>query len=190
MSLIIAGRFDTFQKAELASQEMQASGFTEEDLSIFYVSSQGQHSRTPIGGDAMNDRGSTAAPKGAGKGVVIGIVLGALAGVTIFLAFRAPLVVTAIGAAVGAYLGSLVGAMSHTRNSKANSKTSLDNAENARHAGVLLAVHAAEETADGATATLRVCEAMDIERTSGLWQRGAWADFDPTKAPLPSNEPH
>ncbi len=107
MSLIIAGRFDTFEKAELASNELKRRGFTAEDLSIFYVSPQGQHSRTPIGGDATNDRGSKAAPKGASKGVAVGIILGAVVASGIFLAFKAPVVVIGIGAAIGAYLGSL-----------------------------------------------------------------------------------
>lgn len=184
MSLIIAGRFDTFPTAEHASQQLQAAGITEEDLSIFFVSPQGQHSRTPIGGDSMTDRGAKSAPKGAGKGVVIGIIFGALVGIGIFGAFKAPLIVTAIGAAIGAYVGSLVGAMSHTRVSRPHSATSLDNVENARQSGVLLAVHAALETQDSVTSILRRCGAMEVERTSGLWQRGSWADFDPTKPPV------
>jgi len=97
----IAGRFDTFPTADDASQQLQAAGFVEEDLFIFFVSPQEQHSRTPIDGDTMTDRGAKSAPKGAGRGVVIGIILGACAGIGIFVAFKAALIVTAIGAAIG-----------------------------------------------------------------------------------------
>jgi hypothetical protein len=29
---------------------------------------------------------------------------------------------------------------------------------------------------------------MAIERASGRWQQGRWADFDPLKKPVPLNE--
>jgi hypothetical protein len=65
MSLIIAARFNTFEKAEHASVKLQAKGVTKEDLLIVYVTDHGQHARTPIGGDSIKDEGSTEAPKGA-----------------------------------------------------------------------------------------------------------------------------
>ncbi|WP_345817139.1 hypothetical protein AAGS40_24990 (plasmid) [Paraburkholderia sp. PREW-6R] len=185
MSLIIAGRFNTFEKAEGASRRLQAVGFTKEDLSIVYVTEHGQHARTPIGGDAMTDHGSKEAPKGAGKGVFVGLLLGAGVGVAIRFGLHASWFAIPIATGVGAYLGSLSGAMSHTKGSKPESQTSLDNFENARQSGVLIAVHAGPETADTAVATLKECDAMDIEHASGLWQQGAWADFDPTKAREP-----
>ncbi|MFM0061499.1 hypothetical protein [Paraburkholderia phytofirmans] len=186
MSLIIAGRFNTFEKAEHASVKLQAKGVTEEDISIVYVTDHGQHARTPIGGDELNDEGSKEAPKGAGKGVVLGVLVGACVGVGMRIGLNAPWITIAIAAAVGGYLGSLSGAMSHTRASRKKSRTSLENFENARQSGVLIAIHAEQTNVDTIIATLEECEAMDIERASGLWQRGAWADFDPTKARCPA----
>ena len=51
MSLIIAGRFQTFPKAEAAAQRLFAGGFLEEDVTLFYVAPSGQHARLATGGD-------------------------------------------------------------------------------------------------------------------------------------------
>ncbi len=78
MSLIIAGRFQTFPAAESAAQKLFARGFVEEDVTLFFVNPSGQHARHPIGGDVGTDPGASSAPKGAGKGVTIGAVGGAV----------------------------------------------------------------------------------------------------------------
>lgn len=188
MSLIIAGRFQTFQAAETAAQRLFARGFVEEDVTLFFVNPSGQHARHPIGGDVGTDAGAQAAPKGAGRGVTIGAVIGAIVGAAVFAVFKAPLIVSAVAAGVGAYVGSLAGAMSLTRQSKPHSPGSQHNAENARHAGVLVAVHVSPESKDDAAAILRESDGMDIERASGRWQQGRWSDFDPLKPPQPAGE--
>ncbi|SAK76028.1 membrane protein [Caballeronia fortuita] len=184
MSLIIAGRFQTFRAAETAAQKLFARGFLEEDVTLFFVNPSGQHARHPIGGDVATDAGARAAPKGAGKGVTIGAVVGAVIGAAIFAVFKAPLLVSVIAAGVGAYVGSLVGAMSHTKKPQDAAQAE----EPARHAGVLVAVHVAPETQEQAAATLREEGGMDIERASGRWQQGRWSDFDPLQPPKPVRE--
>ena len=94
----------------------------------------------------------------------------------------------AIAAGVGAYIGSLAGAMSHTRASKPHSATSHANQENARHAGVLVAVHVSPETQTDAATILREAGGMEIERASGRWKQGRWSDFDPLQPPHPVGE--
>lgn len=188
MSLIIAGRFTTFPAAEAAAQRLFARGFVEEDVTLFFVNPGGQHARYPVGGDQNKDPGSHDAPKGAGKGVTIGAVVGAIIGAAIFAIFKAPLLVSAVAAGVGAYVGSLAGAMSHTRGSKSESSTSHANQENARHSGVLVAVHVSPETQTDAAAILRESGGVEIERASGRWQQGRWSDFDPLRPPTPVNE--
>ena len=188
MSLIIAGRFQTFPAAEAASQRLFARGFVEEDVTLFFVNPSGQHARHPIGGDVGTDPGAQAAPKGAGRGVTIGAVIGAVVGAAVFAVFKAPLLVSVVAAGVGAYIGSLAGAMSHTRKPRPGSSTSLANEENARHAGVLVAVHVSPETATDAASILRDAGGMDIERASGRWKQGRWSDFDPLQPPHPVGE--
>ncbi|MGF7131073.1 hypothetical protein P3T40_002555 [Paraburkholderia sp. EB58] len=192
MSLIVAARFTTFPAAEAAAQRLFNSGFVEEDVTLFFVNPTGQHARYPIGGDTGTDAGATEAPKGAGKGVTIGAVVGAAVGVGIFTLFSAPLLVSVIAAGVGAYIGSLVGAMSHTREGGRLSRRTAQDGET-RDSGVLVAVHVSPGSQYDAGRILRDAGGTAIERATGRWQQGRWADFDPTRPPetIPElNEKH
>jgi hypothetical protein len=187
MSLIVAARFTTFPAAEEAAQKLFNAGFVEEDVTLFFVNPRGQHARFPIGGDTSTDPGAKGAPKGAGLGVTIGAVAGAIIGVGIFAAFSAPLLVSAIAAGVGAYIGSLAGAMWRTRDAgQAGHRTPFH--EEARDSGVLVAVHVSPDNQFEAARVLREAGGVSIERATGRWQQGRWADFDPLKTPVPLNE--
>lgn len=187
MSLIVAAGFTTFPAAENAAQKLFNAGFVEEDVTLFFVNPRGQHARYPIGGDTGTDAGARDAPKDAGMGVTIGAVVGAVVGVAIFAAFAAPLLVSLIAAGVGAYIGSLVGAMSRTRDT---GKTGhhLPFHEEARASGVLVAVHVSPDNELDAARVLREAGGATIEKATGRWQQGRWADFDPTRTPEPLNE--
>ena len=187
MSLIVAARFTTFPAAEDAAQKLFNAGFVEEDVTLFFVNPRGQHARHPIGGDTGTDAGARDAPKGAGMGVTIGAVAGAVVGVAIFAAFAAPLLVSLIAAGVGAYIGSLVGAMARTRET-GKAGHHLNFYEEARDSGVLVAVHVTPDNQFDAARVLREARGAAIERASGRWQQGRWADFDPLKTPEPLNE--
>ncbi|HEY2000283.1 glycine zipper domain-containing protein [Paraburkholderia sp.] len=187
MSLIVAARFTTFPQAEEAAQRLFKSGFVEEDVTLFFVNPGGQHARYPIGGDTGTDAGAADAPKGAGKGVTIGAVVGAVIGVAIFALFKAPLLVSLIAAGVGAYVGSLVGAMSHTRDGGKLGRRRMGDRDT-RDSGVLLAVHVSPDSQYDAARLLRDAGGDSIERATGRWQQGRWADFDPTRPPRPVTE--
>ena len=192
MSVIVAARFTTFPAAESAAQRLFNSGFVEEDVTLFFVNPVGQHARFPIGGDIGTDAGAAEAPKGAGKGVTIGAVVGAAVGVGIFTLFAAPVLVSVIAAGVGAYIGSLVGAMSHTREGGRLGRHTPRHDET-RDSGVLLAVHVSPDSQYDAARLLRDAGGTAIERATGRWQKGRWADFDPTRPPdtMPElNEKH
>lgn len=187
MSLIVAARFTTFPAAEDAAQKLFNAGFVEEDVTLFFVNPRGQHARYPIGGDTGTDAGAKNAPKGAGLGVTIGAVAGAVVGVGIFAAFSAPIIVSLIAAGVGAYVGSLVGAMSRTREGGKHGHVPGFH-EETRDSGVLVAVHVSPDNQMDAARLLRDAGGVSIERASGRWQQGRWADFDPLKQPVPMNE--
>jgi hypothetical protein len=196
MSTIIAARFTTFHEAEDAAQRLFAKGFLEDDVTLFYVTPSGQHARLAAGGDHHADAGARDASKGAGKGVTIGAVVGAAVGAAIFAGFAASLLVCAIAAGVCAYVGSLVGAMSHSRSGKLprGNAAGADNhgsanAIDTRRSGVLAAVHVTPETQADVANILRESGGMEVERASGQWREGKWADFDPTVPPTPVNEP-
>jgi hypothetical protein len=89
MTTIIAGMFETIEKAQGAMGELLNGNFGEQDVCTFANNPLGQHATFPIGGDEDEDPGAVHADSDAGKGAAIG--LGA-------------------GAAIGAYVGSLAGA--------------------------------------------------------------------------------
>ncbi|MBB5447353.1 MULTISPECIES: hypothetical protein [unclassified Paraburkholderia] len=174
MSLIVAARFTTFPAAEDAAQRLFNAGFVEEDVTLFFVNPCGQH-----GIETIIDANAMGAPKGAEIGVTIGTVVGAMVGVGIFAVFSAPPIVLLISAGVSAYVGSLVGAIVST--SEASN-------EETRDSGVLVAVHVSPDSQLDAARVLRDAGGAAIERATGNWQQGRWADFDPLKPPVPLNE--
>ncbi|XQU70719.1 hypothetical protein OJJOAM_003508 [Cupriavidus sp. H18C1] len=115
MSLIIAGRFDTFAQAEAAAGQLFARGFAEDDVTLFFVNPPGQHGRFPLGGDVAVDAGTRKAGAGAGRGIVFGAIAGAVIGAVALALMQASVLVLALATGLGAYLGSLVGALSMTR---------------------------------------------------------------------------
>jgi hypothetical protein len=187
MSLIVAARFTTFPAAESAAQKLFDAGFVEEDVTLFFVNPRGQHALYPIGGDTATDPGAREAPKGAGLGVTIGAVVGAVVGVAIFATFSAPLLVSLIAAGVGAYIGSLVGAMARTREHGPTGHR-VPYHEELRDSGVLVAVHVSPDNQFDAARVLRDAGGVSIEKATGRWQQGRWADFDPSRTPQPLNE--
>ncbi|HTH73195.1 MAG TPA: hypothetical protein VL635_02205 [Trinickia sp.] len=185
MSLIVAGRFTTFDDAEAAASRLFAAGFVQEDVTLFFVNPRGQHARFPIGGDQYADPQAARASKGAGKGGAIGAVIGAIIGVALFSAFSSPFLLLVVAAGVGAYVGSLIGAMSHTRGGGKLPDERVPH--EARDSGVLVAVHVSPDNQQEAARVLREAGSLEVERAHGRWQHGKWADFDPTKdvEPIP-----
>lgn len=184
MSLIVAGRFETFQEGERAAQALFARGFVEDDVTLFYVNPPGQHAYYPIGGDTKADEGAKHAKKGAGVGVAVGAAIGAVIGVLIFSVFHLPALVGLIAAGVGAYVGSFAGAMNKTRDKPGTGTEPLTHPNKSeRDSGVLLAVHVTPENYAMAKSILTEHGARDVERATGRWQAGRWVDFDPTSVP-------
>ncbi|RZT39570.1 hypothetical protein [Cupriavidus agavae] len=186
MSTIIAGRFDTFARAETTATRLLAKGVRQDDLTMFYVNPPGQHGTYPIGGDEAVDPGARKAGKGAGRGIMIGAALGAGIGICLAAALRAwyeappqpwvLVLVVAFATGLGAYAGSLMGALSLTGGQR-NARV--------RHAGVLLAAHVSNENTTLVANELRQNGAKDVERAEGQWRDGQWEDFDPLVPPVP-----
>ncbi|HEY1996737.1 hypothetical protein [Paraburkholderia sp.] len=187
MSLIVAGRFTTFPAAEAAAQQLFQRGFVEEDVNLFFVNPRGQHGRHAAAHDLRT--AGTAPPgnaHGATLGATLGAVAGAVAGVAIFTAFAASLPVVVLAAGIGAWLGARVGVFVHQRRSTTVHHEIVHHEW--RDSGVLVAVHVCEGNQRDAAAVLREAGGTDLERASGHWQQGRWADFDPTTTPVPLGE--
>ena len=177
MSTIIAGRFESSEKAEHAVDKLVSQAIARNDISVFYVTPAGQHDATPIGGDEDQSAGTEHSQHGAGTGALLGAgvgVAGALIAATAGLA--APMIAVAgLGAAAaGPNSGSLAGAMHGT----------MDAGHHAiRHAGMMVAINTGAANESDVIAALREAGAVDIERAEGTWADGDWSDFDPTRPP-------
>jgi hypothetical protein len=194
MTPIIAGRFETQTEAERAVNALKREGFTEQDITMFYVNPPGQHGTFPIDGDREVSPGEAHGHGGAIKGAAFGTAVGLGAGLAV-----APLTGPAaaiVGASAGAYAGSLVGALGRTEEKRARDEVEPE-AESispqpvaelvkpVRAAGMMVAVRAPEFARRVAAANaLRAAGGRDIERADGRWQDGQCVDFDPLKPPL------
>lgn len=167
---IIAGRFETFEAAEIAKERLLDAGFDEGGISVFFNNPPGRHDLTEIGGDQMADPEA----KKAGGGALAGAAAGA--GVGLAALATGPFGVAAL-AATGAYVGSLAGAVSSTDNTH-------DELPLRRPAGVIVAALARDEGRDEvAIQALRDAGALDIERAHGTVHAGDWSDFDAVATP-------
>src|SRR4051812_50063977 len=106
MATIIAGMFDTIDKAAGAIDDLLGGEFNDKDVFSFANNPPGQHAVFPIGGDENKDPGASHAESDAGKGAALGIGTGAAIGA---VAAGAP--GAAGGAGIGAFVGSPGGAL-------------------------------------------------------------------------------
>jgi hypothetical protein len=174
MTRIVAGVFDTEQRATSAARGLRDAGFDASDLDQFTLGPPGRHDALPTGGDEPVDAKAEGGDSGAVKGAAIGTAVGALAGLA-----ATPLVGplgVAGGAAAGAYAGSLAGAVGRMGSDQHTPQP--------RPAGVMVAVNTAEPESEAlAVDLLRDHGARMIERADGTWRDGRWADFDPVAVP-------
>ncbi|MPW23848.1 hypothetical protein GCT13_46035 [Paraburkholderia sp. CNPSo 3157] len=189
MSLIVAGRFTIFPAAEDAAQKLFDNGFLGEDVSLFFVNPRGQHALHPLDEHAGAPPTISSAPPSLHRhhqAMTIGAVAGAVIGAAIFTLFAGSMPVVVIAAGVGAYLGLLGGRMMHARSAPHAHHDVIHH--KLRNSGVLVAVHVCPETQMEAARILRDAGGAEIERATGRWQRGKWADFDPRQTPVPLTE--
>jgi hypothetical protein len=173
MATIIAGMFDTVEKAEGAVDKLLDGEFGRKDICSFANNPPGQHAAFPIGGDENEDPGARHAESDAGKGAAVGLGAGAAIG-----AVAAGPPGAAVGAGIGAYVGSLVGAL-HGLKGKGTEEDPVR-----RPAGIMIAVRIAGAKAEqSAIATLHTQGAIHVERAQGEWRDGQWIDFDPVSVP-------
>jgi hypothetical protein len=188
MSLIVAGRFQTLDRAEeVAHHLIDDDGFQRDDVNVFYVNPPGQHARYPVGGDEHTDAAMQPGRQSMFVGVAAGVIIGAGIGYgamqILELNWLAPLIMIA----VGAYIGSLIGAMVKAKPAHEDTGTQVTShevIEPIRESGVMLAVHVTEDSEVRVEDELRRAGARDVEHASGSWNNGKWADFDPLAAPL------
>jgi hypothetical protein len=183
MSTIIAGRFDTQDEANAAVEALERAGFAQSDMQSFYLTPRGMRGNVPVVDNDQPRVGTEHAGKTAAAGAAVGAALGLAVGVA-----AAPLAAPAAAAAgaiagvgVGAYGGSLIGGVSGSGEGQAEAKAEEDEPAE-RRSGMMVAVRA-DAREELAIQTLRQAGALEIERATGEWRDGEWADFDPTELP-------
>ncbi|APD12271.1 hypothetical protein [Pandoraea sputorum] len=177
MAMIVAGRFTTFDQANLVASRLYDRSFRPSDVSVFFLNPTGQHARFPMGGDVDADAAARPASRGAAQGVVAGGAFGLAMGALLYVAIWRFWLVPVVGMMAGAYLGAFLGAL---RRMQSRERVSARQA-GMRDAGVMLATHVSESTADTAIAVLRDAGAAEIEQANGVWEGGEWRDFDPVQ---------
>lgn len=190
MTTLIAGRFIQQDEAENASVQLMRSGFSAQDMSLFFVNPQGQHDLHPVGGDEDESPGTRQASGGAVVGAAGGVGVGALVGAATLpvLGPGGPI----LGAAVGAYTGSLVGALNTMKKHQEQEEVTGDappneddagmsnsDATHPRKAGVVLAVAVATPEQRANAIEILSAAAEELEEAEGVLQNGQWVDFDP-----------
>ncbi|MBX9965396.1 MAG: hypothetical protein K2Y35_20235 [Burkholderiales bacterium] len=201
---IVAGRFDTLEHAERASEYLVADGVLPQDISIFWLNAPGQHSITPIGGDHIADPAAKPATGGVIAGAAGGGALGAIAGAVGVAATGVdPALGVAVAAGIGAHVGGLVGALSGMKDRdgsteagetaealKPGQKPSADvpDAEadvpsEPRKAGARVAVRVRDVSEQRLIDILVGAGGEDVEEAVGYWKDGEWIDFDPRDPP-------
>jgi len=177
MTTIIAGGFDVYSKTQEAIGRLRAAGVLEENLCEFRVNPPGEHDRLAMGGDHHASQGAKTAGIGATTGAAIGAAAGVAAGIAA-LPVAGPAAIMA-GAGVGGYTGSLVGGM------KSRDGEAQPDHTDVRPAEALVAVNVGAGTVaeEDVIAIFETCGAHQIERAEGVWENGAWADFDAVRPP-------
>jgi hypothetical protein len=171
MTTIVAGQYETFDAAKVASERLSAARFDAASISVFFNNAPGRHATFPTGGDEFADPEARVMDEGAGKGAAVG------AGVGLAAAAAGPL--GAVAAGVGAYVGGLAGAASESEKHEDEPQKLWR-----RPAAVMVAVAVPDAPREEqALRVLRETGAENIERAEGEISDGNWVDFDPIAVP-------
>lgn len=179
MTRIIAGRFEQQSQVQHAIAEIVRAGFSQDQVSSFYLTPPGEHGTYALGGDHDKSPGAENTAPGRTAGMATGGAVGAAVG-----AATTPLTgpLGAItGAFVGAHIGSVAGSLSSMKD---DGEAAARHEVPVRRAGMMVAVSVTDTDAEGRIIdALRAVGATDIECSEGTIVNGDWPDFDPTSPP-------
>jgi heat induced stress protein YflT len=177
----IARMFDSYADASAAVRELEAAGFSHDDVSLIANRGDDATDGTTTTTEAESDAGS-----GAGTGATIGTLIGGGAGLLAGLgALAIPgvgpivaagwLVAALTGAGVGAAAGGLLGGLTGAGLSEEHANVY---AEGVRRGGNLVTVRADETRATEAERILMRHNPVDVEARAGEYRAGGWSRYD------------
>ena len=187
----IAHLFDTYETAVQVTRDLEAAGFSHDDVSLV----ANQSATSPQVADPTNT--GAAAGTGAGTGASIGTILGGGAGLLAGIgALAIPgvgpvvaagwLVAALTGAGVGAGAGGLLGSLTGAGVEEGQAHVY---AEGVRRGGTLVTVRADDARSAQAETIMQGFHPVDIaQRGEDYRSTGAWTRFDETRAGLTREE--
>jgi hypothetical protein len=176
MGRILAGTYDTANRAGAAMRALLAAGVPHHCLASFHNNPPGQHGTFPIGGDEHADPEA----RGVGRRAAAGAGIGAGIGAGVGAAVGGPL-----GAAAGTGVGALAGALAGTYTGLEDRSEEHDPpGPDRRPAGIIVAVAPPSDMSDETVVQiLRQNEPVVVEESEGEVRDGEWKGFDPLAAP-------
>ena len=175
MARILAGTYDTANRAGAAMRALLAAGVPHNCLASFHNNPPGQHGMFPLGGDEHADPEARGVGKRAATGAGIGAGIGAGVGAAVG---------GVLGAAAGTGVGALAGAFAGTYGGLAEKAEEHHAAIDRRPAGIIVAVAPPSGMSDETVVRiLRENEPVAPEESEGEVRDGEWKGFDPLAAP-------
>jgi hypothetical protein len=173
---ILAAVVDDESTAEALLAHLRREGIGNGDVDHFSLNQAGQHHGLPLGGDEDADHGAKGGSAGALTGAGVGGAVGAAVGLAA-APFVGPAAIVG-GLAAGAYAGSLAGAVGHMGAHATAAPAPV------RPPGVMVAVRVTDAFDEAVILeAMRQVGARFVERATGTWTNGRWADFDPVTPP-------
>jgi hypothetical protein len=187
MAETVVGLFDEAADARAAVGELEASGFTRDQISVVTNDARGEYaSDTGTTAPDMTDEADgavTGAAMGATTGGAIGAGVGLLAGLGALAIpgtgpvlaagpLMAALVGAGLGAGTGAVAGGLIGALVDVG---VPEEEAAYYHEGVRRGGTLVTVHAGDEDrAEAAASTMRRHNVVDIRERGAAYRESGW----------------
>ncbi|WP_254454306.1 hypothetical protein [Siccirubricoccus sp. G192] len=188
--------FDSYATAAAAMRDLEAEGFSQNDVSLVANNAQGQYGTTSTvpardtDRDGVDDRTESGAGTGAGIGAVLGGGAGLLAGIgALAIPGLGPivaagwLVAALTGAGAGAAAGGLLGALTTAGVNEADAHVY---AEGLRRGGNLVTVRANESRAAQAEAILARHGPVDAAQRGADYRASGWSGYTDDGSIIPT----
>jgi hypothetical protein len=189
----VTGLFASYDEAERAVRDIEASGIPHGEISIVANNSDNKYRLAGEGGPSKAAKGAEAGATfggvvGGGTGLLAGLGMLAIPGVGPVIA-AGWLVATAVGAVAGAAVGGAAGGIvgSLTR-AGVNEHHAHVYAEGVRRGGTLVTARVAEDRADAVEAIMAKHQSIDPDVRGLAYRTDGWKAFDEKAVPYSRSE--
>jgi uncharacterized membrane protein len=185
----VVGLFENYRDADRAVQELNARGFTRNEISV--AARQNVLREREVARDAREEVVAESAGAGAVGGAAVGGIAGLLVGLgALTIPGIGPVLAagtlattlgsTAAGAGIGAAAGGLIGALVGLGIPEEDAQFY---AEGVKRGGVLVTVQTSDDRAMEALNVMRQANAVDVDTQRRAWMESGWSRFDESSYP-------